>query len=53
LSEAVQIRDAVRQAGKEVWYMVGLNEGHGFKKKANIDQYQEALIAFLYKHLLL
>lgn len=52
LSEAEQIRDSLRAQGKEVWYMVGLNEGHGFTKKANIDQYQEAMVAFFTKHLL-
>lgn len=52
LSEAVQMRDAVRAQGKDVWFMVGLNEGHGFAKKANVDQYQEALVAFFAKFLL-
>jgi len=52
LSEAEQIRDVVRANGLEVWYMVASDEGHGFSKKTNRDQYQEALVAFLQKHLL-
>lgn len=52
LSEAEQIRDVVRANGLEVWYMVASDEGHGFAKKTNKDQYQEAMVAFLQKHLL-
>ena len=52
LSEAEQIRDAVRANGQEVWYMVARDEGHGFRKKGNRDAYQSAMVAFLHKHLL-
>ncbi len=40
-SEAEQVVRAVRAAGQPVWYMLGLDEGHGFAKKSNRD----ALIA--------
>jgi len=36
-SEADQIVDAVRARGREVWHLIGLDEGHGFAKKANQD----------------
>jgi len=36
-SEAEQIVTALRKRGKDAWYMLGLNEGHGFQKKENKD----------------
>jgi dipeptidyl aminopeptidase/acylaminoacyl peptidase len=36
-SEAEQIVQALRGRGKDVWYLLGLNEGHGFRKKENVD----------------
>ena len=36
-SEADQIIAAVRSRGGEAWHLVGLDEGHGFAKKANQD----------------
>jgi dipeptidyl aminopeptidase/acylaminoacyl peptidase len=36
-SEAEQIVSALRKRGKDAWYMLGLNEGHGFQKKENRD----------------
>ena len=52
LSEAEQIRDAVRANGAEVWYMVATDEGHGFRKKGNKDAYQMAMVQFWKQHLL-
>ena len=34
-TEAEQIVKAVRARGKDVWYLLGMNEGHGFQKKEN------------------
>ena len=39
----------IRANGGEVWYLVGLNEGHGFAKRDNIDYYQWAVAMFLEK----
>ncbi|MBB3763026.1 S9 family peptidase [Sphingomicrobium lutaoense] len=36
-SEADQLVERVRANGQEVWYLVGENEGHGFRKKENRD----------------
>ena len=36
-SEAEQIVRAVRASGNEVWYLLALDEGHGFQKKENRD----------------
>jgi dipeptidyl aminopeptidase/acylaminoacyl peptidase len=36
-SEAEQIVTALRKRGRDAWYMLGLNEGHGFQRKENRD----------------
>ncbi|WP_260483291.1 S9 family peptidase [Sphingomicrobium flavum] len=36
-SEADQLVERVRANGQDVWYLVGENEGHGFRKKENQD----------------
>lgn len=51
-SEADQIVGAVRQHGTPVWYLVGLDEGHGFAKKKNQDYQQYATVAFVQQYLL-
>jgi dipeptidyl aminopeptidase/acylaminoacyl peptidase len=52
LSESVQIVQAVRAAGHDVWYMNALNEGHGFRKKENRDLYAQIVVMFLQRHLI-
>ena len=49
--EAQQIVSAVRKAGKDVWFMLARDEGHGFQKKANKDAFVLLGILFLEKHL--
>jgi dipeptidyl aminopeptidase/acylaminoacyl peptidase len=49
--EAEQIRDAVRKAGHEVWYILAPDEGHGFHKKENRDTFTLLSILFLQNHL--
>ena len=51
-SEATQIAAAVRANGKDVWTITATDEGHGFKKKSNIDRTRLAVAAFLRQHLL-
>jgi len=51
-SEASQIASAVRANGKAVWTITATDEGHGFKKKANVDRTRLAVAAFLRQHLL-
>jgi len=36
-SEAEQILAAVREAGGDPWYLLAMDEGHGFRKKSNRD----------------
>lgn len=51
-SEAEQIVEAVRGSGRDVWYMLARNEGHGFRKKENRDVFFELSVLFLERHLL-
>lgn len=51
-SEAEQILKAVRGNGIGAWYLLALDEGHGFRKKANRDRMSEAVIQFLDQYLL-
>jgi dipeptidyl aminopeptidase/acylaminoacyl peptidase len=51
-SEAEQIVKAVRGRGKDVWYLLGMNEGHGFQKKENRD-YATAATAYFFQRKLL
>jgi dipeptidyl aminopeptidase/acylaminoacyl peptidase len=50
-SEAEQIVKAVRGAGREVWYLLALDEGHGFGKKENRDFATLATVMFLQRTL--
>lgn len=49
VTESEQLVAKIRANGGEVWYLVGLNEGHGFAKRDNIDSYQWAVAMFLEK----
>ncbi len=50
-SEAEQIVAAVRASGRDVWYMLARNEGHGFRRKENRDVFFELSVLFLDRHL--
>jgi dipeptidyl aminopeptidase/acylaminoacyl peptidase len=50
-SEAEQIVTALRKRGKAAWYMLALNEGHGFQKKENKDLQTLAMFLFFEKEL--
>jgi dipeptidyl aminopeptidase/acylaminoacyl peptidase len=50
-SEAEQILRAVRESGGEAWYLASPDEGHGFRKKANVDAMTEAIALFIEKAL--
>ncbi|OJW19841.1 MAG: peptidase S9, prolyl oligopeptidase [Planctomycetales bacterium 71-10] len=52
LSESEQLVAAVKKNGVPVWYVVGLNEGHGFAKKPNQDYQQAVEVQFLKTYLL-
>lgn len=48
-SESEQIVKAVRDHGQEVWYLLGMNEGHGFRKRENLDAMRVAVVMWLEK----
>ena len=47
-----QMRDIIKKNGGEVWYMVAMDEGHGFRKKFNRDYYMNAVSLFFKEHLI-
>ena len=46
-----QIVATVRRTGKDVWYLLAKDEGHGFQKKQNRDLYNNATVLFFEKFL--
>ena len=54
VSEADQIVTTVQKSlGRhKVWYMLAMNEGHGFQKGDNVQSYQDAMGQFWKEHLL-
>ena len=52
VSESEQILNAMQQANIPVWYVLALNEGHGFRKKVNSDYNAAATVLFLEQFLL-
>ncbi len=48
-SESEQIVRQLRDEGRDVWYMLARNEGHGFQKRENRDLYQ-ALVLLFFAH---
>jgi dipeptidyl aminopeptidase/acylaminoacyl peptidase len=51
-SESEQIVTALEAAGIPVWYVLALDEGHGFYKKVNSDYNAAATVLFLERFLL-
>jgi dipeptidyl aminopeptidase/acylaminoacyl peptidase len=49
VSESEQLVWRVRSNGGEVWYLLAKDEGHGFRKKANVDLYLLTAASFLQK----
>jgi len=51
-SEAEQMVGQVRRNGTPVWYLLARDEGHGFRKKDNVDFQFYATVLFVRQHLL-
>jgi len=51
-SEAEQMFATVNRTGNVVWYLEATDEGHGFRKKNNIDFQFYSMIEFMRKYLL-
>jgi dipeptidyl aminopeptidase/acylaminoacyl peptidase len=52
VTEATQMRDKLKKQGNTVWYLEAKDEGHGFKKKQNIDYQRLSVIRFMEEYLL-
>ena len=52
VTEAVQMRDKLKANGNVVWYLEAKDEGHGFRKKANVDFQRLAVIRYMQEYLL-
>ncbi|MFN2567295.1 MAG: prolyl oligopeptidase family serine peptidase [Gemmatimonadaceae bacterium] len=51
-SEAEQMVARVRQNGRPAWYLMAKDEGHGFRKKPNVDFQFYTTVLFVREHLL-
>jgi len=51
-SESEQIYAALDERGVPVWYVLALDEGHGFRKKTNSDYAAAATVLFLQRFVL-
>ena len=52
VSESEQIATALKKQGTPVWFLIGKDEGHGFRKKTNQDFQFYATVEFLQEYLL-
>lgn len=52
VGESEQIVEAVERKRIPVWYVLAMDEGHGFRKKKNRDFYSSSLALFWRTHLL-
>jgi len=52
VTEATQMVEALRKAGKPIWYLEASDEGHGFSKKKNVDFQFAATVLFIQEFLL-
>jgi len=52
VSESEQIAAALKKQGTPVWFLIGKDEGHGFRKKTNQDFQFYATVEFLKEYLL-
>jgi len=50
-SESLQMVNALRERGQDVWYMNALNEGHAYEHKQNRDIFQAVTLMFFERYL--
>lgn len=51
-TESVQMKEKIRQNGGTVWFLMAKDEGHGFRKKNNVDFQFYSTIEFIKQFLL-
>jgi dipeptidyl aminopeptidase/acylaminoacyl peptidase len=52
VNEAEQMKQKMRDQKGDVWYLLAKDEGHGFKKKVNVDYMQWSVVSFLQNKLI-
>lgn len=52
VSESEQLIAALREHGRNPWYMMARNEGHGFQRQSNRQAMEEAVTLFIRRYLL-
>jgi len=52
VTEATQMRDKLKAQGNTVWYLEAKDEGHGFRKKSNVDFQRLAVIRYIQEYLI-
>jgi len=52
VTESEQMVSTIRENGGEVWYLLAMDEGHGFRKKSNRDYFDAAVSLFLERYAL-
>ncbi|MGQ0826852.1 MAG: alpha/beta fold hydrolase [Bacteroidota bacterium] len=51
VTEAEQMKQKIRDQKGDVWYLLAKDEGHGFKKKINLDYQQWSIVLFFQEKL--
>ncbi|HEX6226611.1 MAG TPA: prolyl oligopeptidase family serine peptidase [Chryseolinea sp.] len=51
-TESIQMKDKIKQNGGTVWFLMAKDEGHGFRKKNNVDFQFYSTIEFVKQFLL-
>jgi dipeptidyl aminopeptidase/acylaminoacyl peptidase len=51
-TESIQMKDKIKQNGGTVWFLMAKDEGHGFRKKNNVDFQFYATIEFIKQFLI-
>ncbi len=51
-TESIQMKDKIKQNGGTVWFLMAKDEGHGFRKKNNIDFQFYSTIEFIKAYLI-
>jgi len=51
-TEAIQMKDKIKHNGGTVWFLMAKDEGHGFKKKNNVDFHFYSTVEFVNEYLL-
>lgn len=52
VTESEQMLAELRRQGKDVWYLMAEDEGHGFRKHGNREVYNQSVVLFLQRYLL-